>query len=205
MSADRREHWEAVWRERAPGELSWHQETAERSFALITASLGRPDAAIIDVGGGDSPLTGDLARYGYHDLTVLDIADAALDHGRRRLGPLADAVTWITADVTAFRPERACQLWHDRAVFHFLTSGIDRSRYVEAAAAAVAPGGWLVIATFGPTGPRQCSGLPVQRHTQTSLTDALAPAFTPVEFSTEDHVTPAGDVQQFLYGRFRRS
>ena len=205
MSTRPHEHWASVWSECDPEQLSWHQDSAERSFALITASLAQPDAGIIDVGGGDSPLAGDLLSYGFYDLTVLDISEAALAHGRRRLGPLSDAVTWLVADVTAFEPERTYRLWHDRAVFHFLIGEDDRRRYVKAAAAGVAPGGWLIIATFGPNGPEQCSGLPVQRYNEASLTDALSSAFTPVQFTTEVHTTPAGTAQSFLYGRFRRS
>ncbi len=205
MSTDPREHWETVWTDRAPDQLSWHQDDAQRSFTLITASLGRPDDAIIDVGGGDSPLAGDLLRYGFADLTVLDISQAALDQGRRRFGPFAEAVTWVAADVTTYQPERTYQLWHDRAVFHFLTSEADQQRYVRTAAETVAPHGWLIIATFALDGPEQCSGLPVQRHCAESLTDALAPAFTPVEFTTEQHTAPTGANQSFLYGRFRRS
>jgi SAM-dependent methyltransferase len=204
VSADRQDHWEAVWSERPPEQLSWHQDSAERSFALITASLGRPDAPIIDVGGGDSPLAGDLLRYGFSDLTVLDISQAALAQGRSRLGPFADAVTWVVADVTAFQPERTYQLWHDRAVFHFLTTEADRLRYTEAAALSVAPGGWLIVATFGLDGPEQCSGLPVQRHSSESLTAAFSPAFEPVDFTPEQHTTPAGVEQRFIYGRLRR-
>jgi trans-aconitate methyltransferase len=203
VSTDRRAHWEAVWRDRPPETLSWHQEHAERSLALITERVA-VDAAVIDVGGGDSPLAGDLLRRGYQDVTVLDISDAAVAQGRRRLGPLAEQVSWITADVTTYRPARRYQLWHDRAVFHFLTAPGDRQRYAHTAAAAVARGGWLVIAGFAPDGPEQCSGLLVHRHTTESLTAALAPAFTPVDFTAERHITPTGAVQGFLYATFRR-
>lgn len=205
MNADPHDHWDAVWAQRAPDELSWHQEHAERSLALIAASLDRPDAAVIDVGGGASPLTGALLRSGFGDLTVLDVSETALAQGRRRLGSQANEVTWLVADVTGFQPERSYQLWHDRAVFHFLTSESDQQRYARTAAAAVAPDGWLIVATFALDGPEQCSGLPVCRHTPESLTEALAPAFAPVEFTSDQHTTPTGATQSFLYGRFRRT
>jgi SAM-dependent methyltransferase len=162
VSTGRHDHWEAVWRDRAPDQLSWHQEHAERSLAIITTSLDRLDALIIDVGAGDSPLAGDLLRAGFTDLTVLDISEAALTQGRRRLGARAGELTWVAADVTTFAPERSFQLWHDRAVFHFLTEEADQRSYVETASAAVARGGWLVMATFALDAPEQCSGLPVR-------------------------------------------
>ena len=203
MTTNPRDHWEAVWRERAPETLSWHQDHAERSLALITERVAA-DAAIIDVGGGDSPLAGDLLRRGYRAVTVLDISDAAVAQGRRRLGSLAEQVSWVAAEVTTSRPTRRYQLWHDRAVFHFLTDPSDQQCYAHTAAAAVASGGWLIVAGFASDGPEQCSGLPVQRHTSESLTEAVAPTFTPVEFIPERHPTPAGVAQSFLYATFRR-
>lgn len=199
------EHWEAVWRKQAPDDLSWHQDCAEQSFTLITASLARPDHSIIDVGGGDSPLVGGLLDYGFADLTVLDISEAAVAQGRRRLGAFAEAVTWVVANVVTYEPDRTYQLWHDRAVFHFLTTPTDQQAYVRTAAAAVSPGGWLIIATFALDGPVQCSGLPVRRHSPESLSAALVPAFRAVDFTREQHTTPSGVTQSFLYGRFRRS
>jgi trans-aconitate methyltransferase len=203
VTTNPRDHWQAVWRDRSPETLSWHQDHAEPSLALITERVAA-DAAIIDVGGGDSPLAGDLVRSGYRDVSVLDISDAALVHGQRRLGPLAEQVRWITADITTYRPTRRYQLWHDRAAFHFLTTPTDQHCYAHIAAAAVAPGGWLIVAGFAPDGPEQCSGLPVQRHSRESLTEALAPAFTPVDFTSERHTTPSGVAQSFLYATFRR-
>ena len=135
---------------------------------------------------------------------VLDISDAALAQGQRRLGSLAEQVSWVVAEVTTWRPTRRYQLWHDRAVFHFLTAPTDQQCYAHTAAAAVAPGGWIIVSGFAPDGPEQCSGLPVQRHTSESLTEALAPAFTPVDFTPERHITPAGVAQSFLYATFRR-
>ena len=144
-----------------------------------------------------------MAR-GYTELTVLDIAEAALAQGRCRLGSRAGDVTWVAGDVTRFAPQRSYQLWHDRAVFHFLTEPTERDRYTAAAAASIAPGGWLVIATFALDGPDHCSGLPVQRYSTSSLAEALADGFRLFDSTSEQHPTPGGPVQSFLYGRFKR-
>lgn len=184
--------------------MSWYHPHATRSLAFVLDSVAPPDDAVIDVGAGTSPLVGELAALGFRDLTVLDVAGAALDRARRRLGPAAAAVTFVEADVTRFAPTRRYRLWHDRAVFHFLVDDEERARYAAVAAGAVAVGGWLVVGAFAEDGPDHCSGLPVQRHSRESLTDAFGPAFAPVDFDHEDHVTPSGAVQRFLYGRFRR-
>jgi SAM-dependent methyltransferase len=194
-----------VWRSRTDAEVSWYQPHASRSIALILDSVSPPDDAIIDVGAGTSPLACELAARGFRDLTLLDISPAALDRALSRLGPAADVVAFLAEDVTGFVPVRRYRLWHDRAVFHFLTDEADRARYAAIAASAVDPGGWLIVAGFAPDGPDSCSGLPVHRHSEASLTAVFAPAFTPVDFTREDHTTPAGALQHFLYGRFRRS
>ncbi len=195
-----------MWRSRADTEVSWYQPHASRSVALILESVTPPDDAVIDVGAGTSPLACELAARGFRDLTILDISPAALDRARLRLGPACGvAVTLVAADVTHFAPARRYRLWHDRAVFHFLTDEADRARYAANAASAVEPGGWLLVAGFAPDGPDSCSGLPVQRHSEESLTGSFAPAFTPVDFTEQDHTTPAGAVQRFIYGRFRRA
>lgn len=200
-----RPHWETVWTDRPADQLSWHQQHASTSLALIMGSVSDHDTPIIDVGGGDSPLAHELLAAGYRNLTVLDVAEAAIAQAKRRMGPDSEAITWLTHDVTSFVPQRQYQLWHDRAVFHFLIEPAEQRRYAESAAASVAPEGWLIIATFAHDGPEQCSGLPVCRHTQDSLTDALIIGFVPVDFTTETHVSPAGVELRFLYGRFRRA
>jgi SAM-dependent methyltransferase len=199
------EHWQTVWTARAPGELSWHQERAATSVALVEVAGVRPDTAVIDVGGGDSPLAGELLGLGFTDVTVLDLSEAALTRGRERLGADAERVTWVAGDVLTVPRRARYGLWHDRAVFHFLTGEDDRGSYVETAAACVVPGGSLVVATFAIDGPERCSGLPVRRHDAASLADTFAPAFGAVEFRDETHVTPAGAEQRFVYGLFRRA
>jgi SAM-dependent methyltransferase len=194
-----------VWRSRTDTEVSWYQPHASRSVALILASVSPPGDAIIDVGAGTSPLACELAARGFKDLTLLDVSPAALDRARARLGPAAADVAFVAADVTRFAPARRYRLWHDRAVFHFLTDDADRTRYASIAASAVEPDVWLIVGGFAPDGPDRCSGLPVHRDSDDSLTAAFGPAFTPVDFTEEGHTTPSGAVQRFLYGRFRRS
>jgi SAM-dependent methyltransferase len=193
-------HWQRVWTADETTR-SWHQTHARVSAELI-AEVASPATPVIDVGGGASRLVDDLLDLGYENVTVLDIAARALDQARRRLGPRADAVTWIRADVLdhAFAPRYG--VWHDRAVLHFMTSPRERERYVHQARAATVPGGHVVVATFGPRGPESCSGLPVRRDDEHSLRATLGDGFTPITFRSELHRTPGGETQEFLYGVF---
>lgn len=202
---DRKSHWEQIYGSREPTDVSWYQPRLLRSLELVLACGLSLDARIIDVGGGAATLVDDLLTLGFHRLTVLDISGAAIARARERLGARAEAVQWIEADVThATLPAAAFDLWHDRAVFHFLTDAADRLRYRERLATALAPGGHAVIATFGPQGPERCSGLEIVRYDVPALAEALGDAFVPVESRTETHYTPAGKPQQFVYGVFRR-
>ncbi|MDH3754724.1 MAG: class I SAM-dependent methyltransferase [Acidimicrobiia bacterium] len=194
-----REHWSQLWSTRSARSVKWFQVRPTVSIDLISSVENRRTAAVIDIGGGASTLVDHLLDLEYTDLTVLDITDVALDRARARLGERADSVHWITADVRTDRLDRLYDLWHDRAVFHFLTDAADRARYVEAAERSIAPGGHLVIATFATDGPDQCSGLPVQRYSPESLAAELAPAFTPIAETDEQHRTPGGDLQHFVY------
>lgn len=205
MTSDARTHWDAVWRDKEPTDVSWFQPDAARSRRLVTTHCPDRDAPVVDVGGGASRLVDALLDDGYRDLTVLDIAPSALAHARRRLGSRADEVTWVVADVTEHTWPRPVGCWHDRAVFHFLTDEAARQRYVTRLAAAVAPGGHAVIATFAADGPEQCSGLPVRRHDPDDLAAALGPAFVPVTFERELHHTPWDSEQAFTVGVFRRA
>lgn len=200
---DWQQHWEAVYRTRRSGEVSWYQENPVRSRDLISrtgVSLGAP---IIDVGGGASRLVDSLLTDGFTDITVLDVSLAALRHARERLGPAAARISWIQADITMFMPPRCYQVWHDRAVFHFLTKAQDRQRYVDVLRAALASHGHVVIATFGLDGPERCSGLPVQCYDAASLAAALGSGFTLMAEEQELHVTPAGAAQRFQFCWFR--
>ena len=197
-------HWDRIYTGKADDALSWYQRHAERSLALIGATgLGR-DAAIIDVGGGASTLTADLLHRGYSNLWVLDISAAALDAARKRLGEDAANVHWVEADVMQVElPAGYFDIWHDRAVFHFLTTPDRLAAYVAQASAAVKPGGHLVIATFAEDGPEQCSGLPVARYDAETLHAQFGAAWELLHTEKEAHRTPAGELQQFRYCHLR--
>jgi ubiquinone/menaquinone biosynthesis C-methylase UbiE len=195
-----RDHWERVYRTKLPDEVSWFTPHLETSFGLIRATGAAENAPIVDVGGGASTLTEDLLEAGYKDVTVLDVSSTALDIARRRLGGRAAGVTWLAGDVTRIDlPKAHFDVWHDRAVFHFLTDAADRDRYVAQVRRAVAPGGYVIVATFGPEGPQRCSGLPTARYDVTTLHGIFGDDFALVECRDEDHQTPAGITQQFIY------
>jgi SAM-dependent methyltransferase len=203
MAVDWQRHWETVYQTRTPTEVSWHQDNPARSRDLIQRTGVSPTAPMLDVGGGASRLVEYLLAQGFTDLTVLDVSAVALQQARERLGPAADRVTWVEADITMFVPSRRFQVWHDRAVFHFLTDATDRQRYVAALRAALAPQGDVVIATFALEGPERCSGLPVQRYSAATLGAELGAGFVLMGEEREAHVTPAGAVQQFQYCWFQ--
>lgn len=204
--ADAAAHWQQVYAKGESGERSWHRPHLERSLELITRVAGSPEAAIIDIGGGDATLVDDLLARGYTRLTVLDVAAAALAAAQQRLGAAAGQVRWIAADITtAALAAGAFDLWHDRALFHFLTGAQQRQTYARQAFRALKPGGWLILSTFAPGGPDQCSGREVRRYDAAGLQAELGPQFVLEESSSELHRTPAGAVQPFTYGLFRRA
>ena len=196
------QHWEAVYGIKAADQMSWFCPHLETSLTLIErATRGNRSVPIIDVGGGASTLVDDLIERGYANLTVLDISQAALDMAQRRVGSsAAHSVSWLRADVTqpGFAPH-SFDVWHDRAVFHFLIEPEERLAYVRNVAMAVRPGGHVIVSTFGPEGPTKCSGLDVARYDADSLHNEFGPHFRLVESSKELHRTPFGTTQQFLY------
>lgn len=198
-------HWEQVYAAKAAHSVSWFQERAACSLRLIrTAACGR-GAAIIDVGGGASTLIDDLLAEDYDRVSVLDISPSALAAAQRRLGERAGRVQWLEADIMrADLPSRHFDVWHDRAVFHFLTTPEARAAYLAVVAHAVKPGGHVIIATFAEDGPEQCSGLPVVRYDADSLAREVGENFELLESCGETHVTPGGGKQSFSYCRFRR-
>jgi SAM-dependent methyltransferase len=200
----RQQHWEAVHRDRVPELLTWYQAHPEISLSFIAATGLGSDAAIVDVGGGSSRLVDHLLDRGYANLTVLDLSSIATGYARQRLGDRADDVTWVEEDVLHHRFDTTFDVWHDRAVFHFLTDPDDQQRYVARLCDAVPIGGHVIIATFGLDGPETCSGLPVQRYGPDALSQTLGADFGLVGFQDETHHTPTGATQQFLYGHFRR-
>jgi SAM-dependent methyltransferase len=200
----RESHWANVYATKAADSVGWYQRSAEASLEMIRASGIAPDTPIIDIGGGASVLAGELLNGGFKDVSVLDIAEGALAIVKSRLGSRARDVHWIVADILDWTPARAYGLWHDRAVFHFLTEAKDRATYRAALEKGLAPGGTLIVATFAPEGPERCSGLPVQRWSPESLAQELGPNFALLESKREQHRTPGGTVQHFIWCRFKR-
>ncbi|BAO45589.1 class I SAM-dependent methyltransferase [Thiolapillus brandeum] len=203
MNDARKTHWEQVYANRDEDETSWFQPRPEISLALLE-HIGEPrNAAVIDVGGGASRLVDHLIDQGWNRLSVLDIAANALDRARQRLGEKAGKIQWLEADLLEVDPGDSYRIWHDRAVFHFLTAPEDRARYLQRLEASLEPGGHLIIATFAPEGPESCSGLPVQRYSPEQLSQTLGDKFQLQETVTEEHHTPTGKNQSFIYCRFR--
>jgi SAM-dependent methyltransferase len=188
---------------RNPAEHSWYESQARRSLQLIREAGVPADSPILDVGGGASVLPDDLLRAGYTDLTVIDLSPAALARSRARLGRAAERVTWIAADVTALPFTRRYAVWHDRAVLHFLLDPHEQEQYVSVLRAALAPRGHVILATFGPEGPTRCSGLGVKRYSAPMLAALLGERFVLRDSVSEDHYTPRGLAQQFLYTRWQ--
>lgn len=199
---DRQEHWDRIYSARPAEELTWFQKHPAVSLELIERTGVGSTAAVIDIGGGDSVLVDSLLELGYEDLTVLDVSPAALERAKLRLGEKGESVHWVASDVTHFEPKMSYDLWHDRAVFHFLTAGTDRGRYVEAMQRSLKPGGQAIIATFSLEGPPKCSSLEVRRYSAETLARELGRSFRLEESREQEHLTPAGKYQSFVYGRF---
>ena len=196
---DSRTHWEKIYGEKAPNAVSWYRPHLETSLSLIERVASR-DSVIIDVGGGESTLVDDLLSHGHENVTVLDVSQTAIEANKTRLGKASGRVHWLVADITkAQLAQSAYDVWHDRAVFHFLTAPNDRVAYVRQAARAVKPGGHVIVSTFGPEGPTKCSGLDVVRYDAESLHREFGVHFRLLESTKELHQTPFGTIQQFLY------
>lgn len=193
-------HWDKIYLEKAPDQVSWYSPHLETSLALIEQASPGPSVSIIDVGAGESTLVDDLLARGYSNLTVLDISQPALAASRKRLGNAAERVRWLAADITEADLEPAAyDVWHDRAVFHFLTDLADRKAYVRQVLRAVKRGGHVIVATFGPEGPTRCSGLEVMRYDAESLHAEFGANFRLMPSSLHAHKTPFGTTQQFLF------
>jgi ubiquinone/menaquinone biosynthesis C-methylase UbiE len=199
-----RAHWENVYQSKSAQEVSWYRRHLGISLKFIEATAPDRDSAIIDVGGGEATLVDDLLARDYLDVTVLDISQGALDVAKSRLGSCAEAVHWIAGDITEVTLDAArYDLWHNRAVFHFLTKAQDRAAYVRQVARAVRPDGHVIVATFGPEGPEKCSGLDVVRYGAEDLHGEFGAKFRLLDCVTELHETPWGAPQQFIYCLFR--
>ncbi len=197
---DAKTYWEKIYTTKAPEAVSWYRLHLETSLALIGRAAAGYSASIIDVGGGESTLVDDLLARGYENITVLDVSQTAIGVTKKRLGLAAEPIRWLLADITeAQLKPGAYDVWHDRAVFHFLTSREHRAAYVRQVGHAVKPGGHVIISTFGPEGPTKCSGLDVIRYNADSLHDQFGVRFRLVDSSKELHRTPFGTTQQFLF------
>lgn len=198
-------HWDRVYSTKSAEAVSWYQPHADHSLRLIQGSGLPLGASIIDVGGGASSLVDDLLAHGYTNLSVLDLSQAALSAVQKRLGAAADKVRWIDGDITRVAlPFHAYDLWHDRAVFHFLTDPRQRQTYVKSVLRAVKPGGHVIVATFAEDGPSQCSGLPVMRYRADELHAEFGAPFTLLRHEREEHRTPFGTTQDFIYCHCRK-
>jgi 2-polyprenyl-3-methyl-5-hydroxy-6-metoxy-1,4-benzoquinol methylase len=204
VGTDRKAHWDNVYSTNGETGVSWYQSEPRLSLELIRAVAPVHGARIIDVGGGASVLVDRLVDLRFEKIAVLDISDTALSKAKARLGERARRVDWIAADITESQALGTFDLWHDRAVFHFLTDAADRKGYVALARQTVPAGGHLVIATFADDGPKQCSGLDVCRYNASSLATELGKGFSLDREARETHATPRGPAQRFFYGVFRR-
>lgn len=202
---DPKSHWERVYQTKRADQVSWYRQHLDVSLDLITKTVADREARIVDVGGGEATLVDDLLAAEYRNVDVLDLSETALEVARNRLGERGHSVRWLRGDVTgyAFEPS-VYDVWHDRAVFHFLTDPSQRHAYVRQVVNAVKPGGHVIVATFGPKGPTQCSGLDIVRYDADSLHDQFGEQFALVEHQMEEHTTPAGGSQQFVYCLCRR-
>lgn len=206
---DRKSHWEHIYQDRKATEVSWYQQRPDYSLALINAAGTNTLARIIDIGAGASTLVDYLLDAGYQNITVLDIAKSAIEQAKTRLGNRADSVVWLEHDITdrdlaELTADGLYDIWHDRAVFHFLTDAQDRTAYVNTLTRALKPGAQAIIATFALNGPEKCSGLEIVRYSPETLSAVLGDTFRLVETRQEDHVTPANALQSFVYCRFIR-
>lgn len=197
---NRKTHWENVYQTKEVDQVSWYREHLENSLQMILNTNVGKDAAIIDVGGGSSTLVDDLMRHGFADISVLDISAKALENSKKRLGRKADLVNWIEADITQVSlPENHYDVWHDRAVFHFLTDEKERRKYVESVKKSLKIGGHIIVASFGLKGPKKCSGLDVVQYSPDSMHDEFGKSFELVNSLKETHQTPFQTTQEFIY------
>ena len=201
---ERQQHWDRIYQAKAEGDVSWFETIPAVSLRLIEAAGLTRETCVLDVGGGDSHLIDQLTARGLHCLAVLDVSPAALERAKTRLGDAAGVPIWITADVTGEWTLKPMDIWHDRAVFHFLIDAQDRTRYVQHLRETLKRDGSAIIATFAPDGPDMCSGLPVRRYSPGTLAAELGDGFRLIESVPHLHRTPRGTSQSFQYSRFGR-
>ncbi len=204
MKQDRKKHWDDIYSQKTASQLSWYQDKPSVSLELAKEAGLTSDSSVIDIGGGASRFIDCLIEQGLSDLSVLDLSQVALSLARQRLGKHGDKVEWIASDITVWSPVRDYDLWHDRAVFHFLVDAQDRGAYIDRLAQCVRPAGHAVIATFALDGPETCSGLPIVRYSPRSLGDTLGPDFALQTHRISVHRTPSGSPQSFQFSLFRK-
>ena len=202
MESNRKNHWETVYETKQPNEVSWTQENPKTSIDFIRETHIEKSAKIIDIGGGDSKLVDFLLEEGYENITVLDISSTALERAKKRLGKNAEKVSWIASDITEFKPDTSYYIWHDRATFHFLTTGEQINKYVEITEKWVS--GFLIIGTFSNQGPKKCSGLEIKQYSETELEKQFSNRFKKLKCISEDHTTPFETKQNFTFCAFEK-
>lgn len=199
-----KDHWEKVYKEKKPTEVSWYQQTPDESLSFFKDLAISRDAAIIDIGGGDSVLVDYLIELGYHDITVLDISEAALNKAKERLGNKGEKVKWIAANVLDFKSDKTYDCWHDRAAFHFFTNAEEIETYTMLAKRYLKPNGKLIIGTFSEDGPEKCSGLEVKKYSELTITNILQQWFSKIKCIQTNHITPFKTVQNFIFCSFQK-
>ncbi|TAF65707.1 MAG: class I SAM-dependent methyltransferase [Cytophagales bacterium] len=204
-TTERKQHWENIYQHKTLQEVSWYQPTPETSLSFIAKATLPLDASIIDIGGGDSFLVDELIAKGYQNITVLDISAGAIERAKKRLGEKATLVKWIVSDIVQFEPTEKYDFWHDRAAFHFLTTGAEIQQYIEIAQKAIQPTGKMLIATFSEQGPQKCSGIVIQQYSEAQLEARWQPFFQKIDCARTDHHTPFNTVQNFVFCLFQKS
>ena len=202
LKRNRKKHWEHVYKKTSPTEVGWFQAYPEMSLKLINATGVNVDESIIDVGGGVSKLSKLLLEQGYRNITVLDISGESIEKAKTQLGDKSEIISWIEADITKFSFSEIYDVWHDRAVFHFLTDAVDRKNYINSLNNALEKNGHLIVSTFGLNAPPRCSGLAVVRYNPETLHNEMGDNFELIESLDEVHVTPSGVRQEFIFCRF---
>ena len=203
MRYNAKEHWESIYQTKEPNEVSWYQEKPETSLNLISETGIEKNAKIIDVGAGASKLADNLLALGFRNITALDVSLNALNESKKKLGDRANNVKWIVSDLREFETNERYDLWHDRAVLHFLTEEEDIKRYIELVRTYLKPKGYVIVSTFSVNGPKKCSGLDVKQYSEDSM-KTLFTGFEHIKSFEEEHLTPWGSSQIFIWGVFRK-
>lgn len=202
-SIEKKAHWENIYTTKRPQEFSWYQEVPTFAMRFLSQARVSKKASILDVGGGDGFFVDYLLENGYSDITVSDISSMALERAQKRLGSIAQKVTWSEGDILAFASEKIYDFWYDRAVFHFLTTTDEVNAYVKKVTEILSPEGVMIVGTFSPNGPQKCSGIPVKQYSEKEIQSVFSPSFVAIDFEREIHQTPFDTSQEFLFSQFR--